>query len=207
MTLVLVTLLTLLPHISSGLTLPLELSLALPLGFCVLNRPLRNLTLPLVDVGALSVHLVPEVGEAHLAPDAVVGETDEGVEALYGVVDITETRLGVVVILEAGETDVGVVVIADAILKVVVVAEDVLGGVDVAGAVVDGDGGTELILAAAPKGVLREAAVSIVDITRAVLLVVVVADAVVSEAGEAVPDLEAVVREAGGALLAGKILK
>ena len=195
MTLVLVTLLTLLPHISSGLTLPLELSLALPLGFCVLNRPLRNLTLPLVDVGALSVHLVPEVGEAHLAPDAVVGETDEGVEALYGVVDITETRLGVVVVvLEAGETDVvGVVFIADAILGVVVVAEDVLGGVDVAGAVVDGDGGTELILAAAPKGVLREAAVSIVDITRAVLLVVVVADAVVSEAGEAVPDLEAVV--------------
>ena len=189
MTLVLVTLLTLLPHISSGLTLPLELSLALPLGFCVLNRPLRNLTLPLVDVGALSVHLVPEAGEAHLAPDAVVGETDEGVEALYGVVDITETRLGVVVILEAGETDVGVVVIADAILGVVVVAEDVLGGVDVAGAVVDADGGTELILAAA------------------VLLVVVVADAVVSVAGEAVPDLEAVVREAGGALLAGKILK
>ena len=195
MTLVLVTLLILLPHISSGLTLPLELSLALPLGFCVLNRPLRNLTLPLVDVGALSVHLVPEVGEAHLAPDAVVGETDEGVEALYGVVDITETRLGVVVVvLEAGETDVvGVVFIADAILGVVVVAEDVLGGVDVAGAVVDDDGGTQLILAAAPKGVLREAAVSIVDITRAVLLVVVVADAVVSEAGEAVPDLEAVV--------------
>ena len=195
MTLVLVTLLTLLPHISSGLTLPLELSLALPLGFCVLNRPLRNLTLPLVDIGALSVHLVPEAGEAHLAPDAVVGETDEGVEALYGVVDITETRLGVVVVvLEAGETDVvGVVFIADAILGVVVVAEDVLGGVDVAGAVVDDDGGTQLILAAAPKGVLREAAVSIVDITRAVLLVVVVADAVVSEAGEAVPDLEAVV--------------
>ena len=195
MTLVLVTLLILLPHISSGLTLPLELSLALPLGFCVLNRPLRNLTLPLVDVGALSVHLVPEAGEAHLAPDAVVGETDEGVEALYGVVDITETRLGVVVVvLEAGETDVvGVVFIADAILGVVVVAEDVLGGVDVAGAVVDDDGGTQLILAAAPKGVLREAAVSIVDITRAVLLVVVVADAVVSEAGEAVPDLEAVV--------------
>ena len=191
MTLVLVTLLILLPHISSGLTLPLELSLALPLGFCVLNRPLRNLTLPLLDVGALSVHLVPEVGEAHLAPDAVVGETDEGVEALYGVVDITETRLGVVVVvLEAGETDVvGVVFIADAILGVVVVAEDVLGGVDVAGAVVDADGGTELILAAA------------------VLLVVVVADAVVSVAGEAVPDLEAVVREAGGALLAGKILK
>ena len=195
MTLVLVTLLILLPHISSGLTLPLELSLALPLGFCVLNRPLRNLTLPLVDIGALSVHLVPEAGEAHLAPDAVVGETDEGVEALYGVVDITETRLGVVVVvLEAGETDVvGVVFIADAILGVVVVAEDVLGGVDVAGAVVDDDGGTQLILAAAPKGVLREAAVSIVDITRAVLLVVVVADAVVSEAGEAVPDLEAVV--------------
>ena len=195
MTLVLVTLLILLPHISSGLTLPLELSLALPLGFCVLNRPLRNLTLPLVDVGALSVHLVPEAGEAHLAPDAVVGETDEGVEALYSVVDITETRLGVVVVvLEAGETDVvGVVFIADAILGVVVVAEDVLGGVDVAGAVVDDDGGTQLILAAAPKGVLREAAVSIVDITRAVLLVVVVADAVVSEAGEAVPDLEAVV--------------
>ena len=125
----------------------------------------------------------------------MVGETDEGVEALYGVVDITETRLGVVVVvLEAGETDVvGVVFIADAILGVVVVAEDVLGGVDVAGAVVDDDGGTQLILAAAPKGVLREAAVSIVDITRAVLLVVVVADAVVSEAGEAVPDLEAVV--------------
>ena len=196
MTLVLVTLLTLLPHIRCGLTLPLELSLALPLGLCVLNRPLRNLTLPLVDVGVGVVSVVDiteaslgvivvvlEAGEA-LAPEAVIGEA-----------------------VDAAETDVGVVDIADAIFGVVVVAEAVVGGADVAGDVVDNEGGTELILEAAPKAVLREAAVGVVDVTRVMLGVVVVADAVVSEAGVAIPDLEAVVREAGGALLTGTILK
>ena len=191
-TLVLVTLLTLLPHIRCGLTLPLELSLALPLGLCVLNRPLRNLTLPLVDVG-VSVVSVVDITEASLGVIVVVLEAGEALapEAVIGEA------------VDAAETDVGVVDIADAIFGVVVVAEAVVGGADVAGDVVDDEGGTELIL----EAVLREAAVGVVDVTRAMLGVVVVANAVVSEAGEAIPDLEAVVREAGGALLTGTILK
>ena len=53
--LVLEHLLALLLHINGGLTLLLELGPALPLGLRVLNWPLRDLTLPLVSVGAHSI--------------------------------------------------------------------------------------------------------------------------------------------------------
>ena len=73
-TLVLKHLLTLLLHIGGGLTLPLELGPALALGLRVLNRPLGDLTLPLVGVGIHSVHLVLEAEEARLA---VIHESDD----------------------------------------------------------------------------------------------------------------------------------
>ena len=56
-----------LEHLRALLTLPLELGPALALGLRVLNKPLRDLTLPLIDVGAHSVRLVLEAGEARLA--------------------------------------------------------------------------------------------------------------------------------------------